>query len=37
MKATMKSLDSGNVFEKTFLSDEIVEHAELEGLPSFTL
>jgi elongation factor P len=30
VKATLKSLDSGQVFDKTFLSDEVVEHAELE-------
>ena len=31
VKAKLKSLMSGNVYEKLFLSDEIVEHAELES------
>ena len=30
VKATVKSLETGQVFDKTFLSDEVVEHAELE-------
>jgi translation elongation factor P/translation initiation factor 5A len=30
VKAVVKSLDSGQVFEKTFLSDETVEIAEIE-------
>ena len=30
VKATLKNLISGNTYEKTFTSDEIVEHAELE-------
>jgi elongation factor P len=30
VRATCKNLVSGQTFEKTFTSDEIVEHAELE-------
>ena len=30
VKATLKNLITGNTYEKTFTSDEIVEHAELE-------
>ena len=30
IKATLKNLITGNTYEKTFTSDEIVEHADLE-------
>ena len=30
VRATLKNLITGNTYEKTFTSDEIVEHAELE-------
>ena len=30
VRATLKNIITGNTFEKTFTSDEIVEHADLE-------
>ena len=30
IRATLKNLISGQIFEKTFTSDETVEHADLE-------
>lgn len=33
IKATLKNLITGNSYEKTFTSDEMVEHADLERKP----